>query len=430
MALIGCGMNIMYRCLILLAIVVAVFVVVGIGFAWTWRPAIDPISAGGIPKADRRTVQVGAELATIGNCNDCHMTRSGRPFAGGRALPTSFGTIFSSNITPDPDTGIGAWSEAAFRRAMRDGVDREGRHLYPAFPYDHFTKATDEDIQAIYLFLMSQSPVRNSVPENQLAFPFNFRPVVAGWKLFFLREAPLRTDSGRSAEWNRGRYLVEGLGHCGACHTPRNVLGAEKLGSAYTGGSAEGWYAPSLDSGRGWTADQLAEYLSTGWHRSHGAAAGPMADVTRNLGFASTQDVLAIAEYIASLRGHPESVSDAMSPKLGNRSAETSFEGAAIYAGACATCHDGRYDVGPSKAISLSHSSALRQPGSANAVRVILRGIEPGPGNGGPYMPAFEDLLTDAQIAALADYLRARYVDGPPWTDTSREISKARQEGS
>ena len=416
----------MHLRLILLGIVVALSLFAAAGFAWTWHPAIEPISPGEMPNADLRTVQIGAELATVGNCSDCHTTRSDRPFAGGRAIPTPFGTIFSSNITPDPETGIGAWSEAAFRRAMRDGVDREGRNLYPAFPYDHFTKATNEDIRAIYLFLMSQRPVRNSVPQNQLAFPLNFRLAAAAWKILFLHEVELRPDPGRSAEWNRGRYLVEGLGHCGSCHTPRNVLGAERHASAYTGGSAEGWNAPSLEQGREWTVDQLTEYLSTGWQRSHGAAAGPMTGVTRNLGFASMQDVQAIAEYIASLP--PQRVSAPLLRKQEDPSVQPPPEVAALYAGACATCHEGQHDVGPSKAISLSSSSALRQSSAANALRIILKGIEPSP-NGGPYMPAFEDLLTDAQIASLANYLRERYIDGPAWTDTSREISKARREG-
>ena len=410
----------------------AVFAILG-GFVWTWRPAIAPTAVNEEANQDKQAIRHGAELAAIGNCNDCHMADSGRPYAGGRPLPTPFGTIYSSNITPDRETGIGTWSEAAFRRAMREGVDREGRQLYPAFPYDHFTKATGEDIGALYAFLRSQRPVRNAVPANALALPFGFRPIVAGWKLLFFRDAPFQPDDSKGEEWNRGRYLVEGLGHCGGCHTPRNAFGAEKGNSTYAGGVAEGWDAPPLNSDsltvHKWTTDQLAEYLSTGWTRLHGAAAGPMADVANNLGRASSQDVRAIAVYIASLSAQSGSTNNAAGP-LHEKEVAASPEVIAIYRGACANCHNDRNDVGPSKAISLSLSSAVRQSSSANTVRVILRGIQARSGMPGAYMPAFDGILTDNQIALVAEYARARYTTQPQWTDAPKEISKARQEGS
>ena len=406
-----------------------VLVVLG-GAAWSWRPVIAPVSSGGGGSVDKQTIAHGAALAAIGNCSDCHTTTPGRPYAGGRPIPTPFGTIFASNITPDDETGIGTWSEAAFRRAMQAGVDREGRQLYPAFPYDHFTNATDDDIHALYEFLMSQVPDRNRIPANKLTFPFNFRPLVAGWKLLFFRDARLKNDANKSAEWNRGRYLVEGLGHCGSCHTPRNALGAEKSRSAYAGGVAEGWNAPALNSSlvaaHKWTADQLAEYLSTGWHKLHGAAAGPMADVAKNLGQASTQDVRAIATYIASLSEGGGTVL----AQHDNRAIGAPTDVVAIYAGACANCHNDRDTVGPSKAISLSLSSAVQQSGSANTIRVILNGIQSYRGDGGPYMPAFDGIMTDKQIAALAEYVRRRYSTQPQWTDVQEQILKARQEGS
>jgi mono/diheme cytochrome c family protein len=419
---------------IILGVVSLLLVVVIGGLVLTWHPAIPPISALSGAAVDERVLRLGAELAAIGNCDDCHVANSGTPYAGGRSIPTPFGTIFSSNISPDAATGVGTWSEAAFRRAMRDGVDREGRELYPAFPYDHFTKATDDDIHALYIYLMAQPPVRNAIPPNDLTFPFNFRPIVAGWKLLFLREARLEPDSSKSAEWNRGRYLVEGLGHCGACHTPRNVLGAEKKNSAYSGGNAEGWNAPPLNSytvaAQPWTADQLAEYLSTGWHRLHGAAAGPMTDVTRNLGQASPQDVRAISAYVASLSSTSGSPREAVPPKRENPVANASSEVAAIYTGACANCHNDRNDVGPSKALPLSVSSAVRQAASANTIRVVLGGIPSLSDAPSAYMPAFGGMLTDEQIESLAAYVRARYTDEPPWTDIRQEISKARQNRS
>jgi mono/diheme cytochrome c family protein len=418
---------------ILLAVVAVGILAVLFGFALTWRPALAPISANTTVNTDRKTIDQGAELALIGNCSDCHTAENAASYAGGRPIPTPFGTIYASNLTPDTETGIGSWSEEAFRRAMRDGVDREGRQLYPAFPYDHFTHATDADIHALYVFLMSRPAVRSVVPANQLAFPFSFRPIVAGWKVLFLRQGVLEPDSTKSAAWNRGRYLVEGLGHCGSCHTPRNALGAEKKGSAYAGGVAEGWNAPplnaSLVTAHKWTEEQLAEYLSTGWHRLHGAAAGPMADVAKNLGQASQHDVRAIATYIASLAPGTEEAK-AEVPAGGKSLKDQPADLVAIYNGACAKCHNDRQDVGPSQAISLAFSTALQQQDSANAVRVILGGIESYQVNGGPYMPAFAGILTDAQIASLVQYIRARYTDQPQWTDVNSQIAKARQEGA
>ncbi|OSJ08882.1 cytochrome C [Bradyrhizobium canariense] len=400
------------------------------GFAWTWRPAIPPINLEDHGDSDAKAIWRGAQLAAIGNCNDCHRADTGESYAGGRPLPTPFGTIYSSNITPDAETGIGTWPEAAFKRAMREGVDREGRQLYPAFPYDHFTKATDEDLGALYAFLRTQLPFRKAAPANALIFPFGFRPIVAGWKLLFFREARFQPEGSKGDAWNRGRYLVEGLAHCGGCHTPRNVFGAEKGSSSYAGGVAEGWDAPPLNSGslavHRWNADDLFEYLSTGWNRLHGAAAGPMADVTNNLGGVSSTDVRAIAVYVASLSADS---GDTAAPVQTNKIVATS-EVRAIYEGACANCHRDPNVVGPSKAVSLSLSSAVRQWSAANTVRVVLGGIQARSGAPGAYMPAFGGILTDSQIASLADYVRARYTDQPQWADSLKEVSKARQEGS
>ena len=207
--------------------------------------------------------------------------------AGGRPLQTPFGTIYSTNITPDVETGIGAWSYPAFERAMREGIHRDGRHLYPAFPYTHFAKTTDADMQALYAYLMAQSPVRAETPSNTLAFPFNLRPLMAGWNALFHKPNVFQPDPTKSATWNRGAYLVEGLGHCGACHSPRNALGAEKANAYLAGGFAEGWEAPALTSLSQapipWSEDELYAYLRTGESRFHGVAAGPMAPVVKEL---------------------------------------------------------------------------------------------------------------------------------------------------
>src|SRR5450756_874720 len=237
-------------------------------FAIAWRPAITAIEPPSPQSFDPSLVKRGRDLAATGNCADCHTLRGGRDFAGGLPVSTPFGTIYSSNITPDPETGIGSWPETAFRRAMRSGVNRDGQHLYPTFPYDHFTNVTDADDQALYAFLMTRLPVRAAARANQLPFPLDQRPVIAGWKLLFLRRGTWQPDPSQSAEWNRGAYLVEGLAHCGACHTPRNALGAERAGAAFAGGEVDHWSAYAINAQSPapvpWTAEALYGYLRDG----------------------------------------------------------------------------------------------------------------------------------------------------------------------
>src|SRR5581483_489274 len=217
-------------------------------FAVAWWPTIEAIEPPAPKSFDPALVKRGRDLAAIGNCSDCHTTPGGQAFAGGLPVGTPFGTVYSSNITPDPETGIGRWSEAAFQRAMRSGVDRGGHHLYPTFPYDHFTNVTDEDDRALYAFLMTRPAVQAPSRANNLAFPFNQRFVVAGWKLLFLHPGAYKGDPAQSAEWNRGAYLVEGLAHCGAGHTPRNALGAERTAASFSGGDVENWQAYAINA--------------------------------------------------------------------------------------------------------------------------------------------------------------------------------------
>src|SRR5579863_1874825 len=242
-------------------------------FAVAWRPAIDPINPPAPQSFDPALVKRGRDLAAIGNCSDCHTAPGGKNLAGGFAVPTPFGAIYSSNITPDPDTGIGRWSEAAFQRAMRSGVDRAGHHLYPTFPYDHFTNVNDEDDRALYAFLMTRAAVRAPERANDLAFPFNQRFVVAGWKLLFLHPGAYKADPAKGAEWNRGAYLVEGLAHCGACHTPRNALGAERSAASFSGGGVENWQAYAINANSPapvpWDAAALYRYLRQGFDPDH-----------------------------------------------------------------------------------------------------------------------------------------------------------------
>src|SRR6202021_3351742 len=210
-----------------------------------WR-SMAPIARPDASVYSAATIARGRQLAALGDCAVCHTAMNGPINAGGRALDTPFGTVYSTNITPDPDTGIGAWSYPAFERAMRDGIHRDGRHLYPAFPYPHFAKATDADLPALYAYLMAQTPVRAEGPTTKLAFPFNLRPLMGGGNGLSNQAPAFEADATQSANWNRGAYLGEGLGHCGACHSPRNAFGAEKATAYLAGGSAERWEAPPL----------------------------------------------------------------------------------------------------------------------------------------------------------------------------------------
>src|SRR3954454_23910954 len=335
--------------------IVAACVIAGAiaAFAVVWRPAMAAIDPPATASFDSALVKRGRDLAAIGNCNDCHTVRGDKDFAGGLPVPTPFGAIYSSNITPDAETGIGRWSEAAFRRAMESGVDRDGRHLYPTFAYDHFTHVSDDDDRALYAYLMTRRPVRAPARANDLTFPFNQRIAVAGWKLLFLRHGTYQPDSTKSAEWNRGGYLVEGLAHCGACHTPRNALGAEKTQASFAGGDVDIWHAYAINGQSPapvpWNAEALFQYLRHGWHPDHGVARGPMAEVVSNLSEVPEGDVRAIATYMAGVFGAPtpdakrrgdDVLAQAKAPQASQapQVVQTS-SGASLYAAACATCH-------------------------------------------------------------------------------------------
>lgn len=402
-------------------------------YLFAWRAEIPPTQSSG--NFDPALVAQGRALAAVGNCIACHTVPGGKAFAGGLALPTPFGTLYSTNITPDPETGIGTWSEAAFQRAMREGVDRVGRHLYPAFPYDHFTLVTDEDNRALYAYLMTREPVRQEAKANELAFPLNHRPLLAGWKLAFLDSGAFRPDPARSAEWNRGAYLTEGLGHCGACHTPRNRLGAEDKGRHFAGGEAEGWQAYAINEASHapipWDREALAFYLRNGWHRLHGVSRGPMAEVTGNLGGLSDEDIHAIATYVADRMGTPSAERRQAADRLQQQfagparapaaadgqavpPAVANLPGAKLYAAACATCHEsGRAQ--PYGGLDFHLSTAVNAPSPQNIVNVTLFGLPPADGEASAVMPGFAGTLNDQQIADLLAYMRARFSKGEAW---------------
>src|SRR3984893_10902780 len=407
-------------------------------FQIAWRPAIAAIDPPAPQSFDAALVKRGRDLAAIGNCTTCHTVRGGKDFAGGLPVPTPFGTIFSSNITPDPETGIGSWPEAAFRRAMRSGVDRNGQHLYPTFPYDHFTNVTDEDDQALYAYLMTRQPVHGPARANQLSFPLDQRFVIAGWKLLFLRRGSYQPDSAQSAEWNRGAYLVEGLAHCGSCHTPRNALGAERASAQFAGGDVDNWHAYAINAQSPapvpWDADALFAYLRDGWHPDHGIARGPMAQVVSNLSSAPHDDIRAIATYMAGVFGAPtpdrkrqgEAVlAQVKSPAL-MQASNINTAGAAIYAAACATCHETDRSP-PYGGVNLALSTAIAGPDPRNVANIVLSGVRPVEGERSPIMPGFAASMNDGQISALLNYLRARFSNQPAWTGVQKTVEDARR---
>jgi mono/diheme cytochrome c family protein len=417
---------------------------VGIFAAVAWRPSIAAIARPEPKSFDAVQVRRGAELATLGDCNTCHSAPGGTIFAGGLGIPTPFGTVYSTNITPDEDTGIGRWSEAAFRRALREGIGRDGRQLYPAFPYDHFTLLTDDDIGALYAFLMTRAPVRATPAANDLRFPFNIRMLVAGWKILFLRAGPFHPDPNEDETRNRGVYLVEGIGHCGACHTPRNALGAERSLDAFGGGEAEGWTAYALNQSSPapvpWTGPALLDYLRHGWNADHGMARGPMAPVIDNLAAVPDAELKAMALYLAGVFGEPNAArrrageavltrvdgSGEQSAAPTESAANTNDQGALIYRSACAPCHDSGRPL-PYGGINLALSTGPSGPTPRNVINVVLWGLPAAPEQRAPIMPGFSNTMSDSQLAALLAYVRSHFSDRPAWIGIDDDIRTARQ---
>jgi len=407
-------------------VVIRLLWVLGFGVAglvvYAWRSALPPADPPSADSFNADTIRRGAQLAALGDCATCHTAPDGETFAGGRPLATPFGTIYSTNITPDLTTGIGRWSLAAFERAMREGVDRQGAHLYPAFPYDHFTLLDDADGAALYAFIMTRQPVHAQTPDNHLPFPLNMRFLVAGWKLLFFHEGPYQPDAAHNLEWNRGAYLANGIGHCGACHTPRNSFGAEIRTRQFAGGEAEGWHAYAINSDSqshaAWNAEALHAFLSRGWHEQHGDAHGPMAPVSQSLAAAADSDVQAIATYVAAEMGNPKHDKVAADPPNNDT-------GAAIYTAACANCHDGTRPL-PFGGIKLTLSTAATGETPTNLINVILIGLHPPEGTAGAIMPGFASTLTDGQLESLLSYIRANFGARPPWTGVESSVREAR----
>jgi len=407
------------------------------------RPVIPEIARPDPAAFSAATIERGRLAAAAGACNVCHVGNDGTAFAGGRAFETSFGTVYAANISPDVKTGIGAWSYPAFERAMRQGIARDGSHLYPVHPYTSFVNADEADIQALYAYLMAETPAANVPPKASLTFPFSIRGLMAGWNTLFLRQTSVN-DAAKSEAWNRGAYLVEGLGHCSSCHTERNVLGAELAGAArLSGGFAEGWEAPAiLGSSKapvGWTEQALYDYLRDGHSGDHGSANGPMAHVVQSLSALPDDDIRAMATYLSTtepeeMAAQQKETAIAASNAAATAAAIANPGGARIFDGACSACHT---DGSPLASLALNSNVHSDRPDNllqailngANAPALLARRAK-GEELEIMSMPSFRDSFSDRQLAELAAYVRARFAPGnAQWGDLQDAAARVRSAG-
>lgn len=369
-------------------------------------------------------IEQGKYLATAGDCISCHTAPGGTPFSGGLKMNTPFGYLLSPNITPDIKTGIGSWTKKDFFRALHDGVNKKDQDLYPAMPYDASTKVSAEDVDAIYAYIFSLEPVSNVVSVNHLDFPFNIRKSMIFWRELFFTPGFFKPDLTQSEAWNRGAYLVEGLGHCSECHSPRDVLGGIEQSKAFTGALIDGWFALNLTSnlttGLGtWSAADIANYLKTGAYPGKTTALGPMAEVVHN----STQnltdvDLLAMATYLKSLPANSSLYNG--SKKIDDHR----LDGARLYIDHCSGCHQsngrGIQNVIP----PLASNPVVIAPNPANTLKVVLEGIIAQ--NHYIAMPSFASTLSNEEIAQIVNYVRTSWGNSSSTTVMPASVGKQR----
>lgn len=419
--------------------------IVGALAFFLWPARLEAVQASAGQPTGPALVERGRYLATAGDCVACHSVPGGKPYAGGLAFKLPFGTIYSSNITPDRQHGIGGWSDAQFVRAMRHGIDDQGHELYPAFPYTAYANMSTDDLLAIRAYLQTLAPVSAAVEPNRLSFPFNQRYLMRAWKLFNGPQHPLERDASRSPEWNRGAYLVEGPGHCAECHTPRNFLYGLNRSRNYAGAVTQGWKAYNITSdpevGIGsWSVEEIAAYLGTGHAPGRGAASGSMAEaVSLSLRHLTPQDLRAMAVYLHSLPpqpGEPGGKVDANPPLMRASTpfapalAETRGDprGLRLYEGACASCHGWNGEGLQTPYGALRGAQTVNDPEATNLVQVILHGTQIQTAEGPLHMPAFGHAFTDAEVAALANYVLAHFGNKQPSVTPAR-VAKARTAG-
>ncbi|HRQ06209.1 MAG TPA: cytochrome c [Nitrosomonas halophila] len=365
--------------------------------------------------ATEAVVQRGAYLARAGNCMGCHTTRGGKSYAGGRRLNTPFGEFVTPNITPDDETGIGQWSADDFWQAMHHGQSRDGRYLYPVFPYTEYTKVRREDADAIFAYLRSLTPIRQTNPSHRIRSPYDNQLLLLLWRVWYFKEGVYESDPSQSEEWNRGAYLVQGLGHCDACHTARNVWGASQ-DDKLTGGEIMGhyWYAPSLitpqEAGVGdWPIEAIVELLSTGI-TSDAVTTGPMATIVRqSLQHLSPEDMRAMAVYLQSI-GKPDTPRKTRPiPDMPEGVRQYLARGELVYEKHCQDCHGESGQGAPGIYPPLAGNRSVTMKSPLNTIRSVLYGGYPPStaGNPRPYgMPPYQHIIRDAEIAQVVSYIR------------------------
>jgi mono/diheme cytochrome c family protein len=385
--------------------------------------------AQGIDRQDFKQIERGRYLTIAGDCAACHtLPGSGHDFAGGRAIETPFGRLLAPNITPDTQTGIGAWTDDEFVNALTIGTGRNGVRLYPAMPYTYYTKLTHDDALAIRAYLNTVPAVQNPVNPNQLPFPFDIRTSLLGWNTLFFTPGTFQPNPDKSAEWNRGAYLAEGLTHCGMCHTPKNFLGGDKTDESLNGYALQGWFAPNItnDARRGlggWSVDEIATYLKTR-HNSTSSATGLMSEmVSDSTSHMTDADLKAVATYLKDQPSQNENQSASDKPD------QTVMKvGTAIYADECAGCHTMNGKGASGLFPSLDGSPVVQQTDPTTLLHVVLRGARSAATDEAPTsaaMPQFDWILNDAQVAAVLTYIRNAWGNaaGPVNAD---EVAKAR----
>jgi mono/diheme cytochrome c family protein len=375
------------------------------------------------------TIARGKVLVEAADCASCHTADPSKPFAGGKRIDTPFGAIYSPNLTPDRETGLGAWSDDEFYRALRSGVRRDGSRYYPAFPYPNFTKMIRDDLLAIRAYLATLTPVPNSPPPPELRWPLNYRVVMRAWNFLFFRPGIFEPNQQKSTEWNRGGYLVTGAAHCGACHTPKNLFGGDRGGRAFGGGLVLGWFAPRLDGAersglKSWSVGDIVEYLQSG-RNARSNAGGLMAEVVANsTSKMSDADIRAIAVYLKDL---PAGKSD---PVVTPPPQAEMAAGQAVYVHACVACHEADGSGAPRIYPPLPGNANLQSADPSSTLRIILDGAQtvttpraPNPGS----MPAYAKQLSDQEIADVTNYIRNSWGNAAPLV-TPAQVKKARMQ--
>jgi mono/diheme cytochrome c family protein len=389
-------------------------------------------------------IKRGEYLARAGDCVACHTADKARPFAGGLPITTPFGTIYTPNITSDPDTGIGRWTDADFLRAMHEGIGKSGERLYPAFPYAEYTKVTDTDVLAIRAYLNTLAPIHYAPPRNELSFPFNQRWLMVFWNMTNFKEGRFIPDPQKSAEFNRGAYLIEGFAHCEECHTPRNVTQGLKTSERFSGAELSGWHAYNITSDKNagigaWTDDELTQYLATGAAHGRANAAGPMADVVQNsTQYLSPEDLRSMVAYlraVPALGGGDTRPRDSFGKPASQDvtamrgTAISGINGAQLFIANCASCHnwtgEGRGGNAKGAYPSLIHNSVVGASAANNLTMVMLHGVNRETKGATVFMPSFADELNDAQIAAVSNYVTKTF-GNPQSTTSADQVAKLR----